>query len=365
MEENCNNKHLKNIFKNCDIIIDYFNCSFLSELKDIKKPKIGVYHSSINFFNKDYANKQDLLFNTYDKFVCLTKSFRQDIIEKYPQYKNKIVQIYNPIDIKSIKELANQGLYPENEKYFVFLARFHSDKDHDCVIDAFNLLNSKIKNAKIYFLGAGEKENEYKAKVKRLGLDDKIIFSGVLQNPYGYLKDSVANILSSPNEGLSNVLIEWAALEVLNIASNCKSSVAEVLLDGKGGLLFPVGDSKTLCDIMLDVWNEKINKQFYIKNANDNIDRFNMENIILEFKSLISETIALKKIKQYKNNLMKDRTVFIIAHRLSTIKNADRIAVINEGELVELGTHEELMNIENGQYKALYEMQFKKQEVMA
>ncbi len=71
-----------------------------------------------------------------------------------------------------------------------------------------------------------------------------------------------------------------------------------------------------------------------------------------------SEAIVQKAM----DNLMKDRTVFIIAHRLSTIKNADRIAVINEGELVELGTHEELMNIENGQYKALYEMQFKKQE---
>ena len=74
-----------------------------------------------------------------------------------------------------------------------------------------------------------------------------------------------------------------------------------------------------------------------------------------------SEAIVQKAM----DNLMKNRTVFIIAHRLSTIKNADRIAVINEGELVELDTHEELMNIENGQYKALYEMQFKKQEVMA
>ena len=64
------------------------------------------------------------------------------------------------------------------------------------------------------------------------------------------------------------------------------------------------------------------------------------------------------------DNLMKDKTVIVIAHRLSTVKNADRIAVINEGELVELGTHDELMNIENGQYKALYEMQFKKQEVI-
>ncbi len=71
-----------------------------------------------------------------------------------------------------------------------------------------------------------------------------------------------------------------------------------------------------------------------------------------------SEAIVQKAM----DNLMKNRTVFIIAHRLSTIKNADRIAVINEGELVELGTHEELMQIENGQYKNLYEMQFKKQE---
>lgn len=71
-----------------------------------------------------------------------------------------------------------------------------------------------------------------------------------------------------------------------------------------------------------------------------------------------SEAIVQEAI----NNLMKDKTVFVIAHRLSTVQNADRIAVINQGKLVELGKHEDLMNIENGQYKALYEMQFKKQE---
>ena len=62
------------------------------------------------------------------------------------------------------------------------------------------------------------------------------------------------------------------------------------------------------------------------------------------------------------DNLIQNKTVFVIAHRLSTIKNADRIAVVDEGKLAELGTHEELMNIENGKYRYLYEMQFKNQE---
>ena len=74
-----------------------------------------------------------------------------------------------------------------------------------------------------------------------------------------------------------------------------------------------------------------------------------------------SEAIVQKAI----DNLMKDKTVFVIAHRLSTVQNAHRIAVINEGKLTELGTHDELMQIENGLYKNLYNMQFKKQEAVA
>ena len=73
-----------------------------------------------------------------------------------------------------------------------------------------------------------------------------------------------------------------------------------------------------------------------------------------------SEAVVQKAL----DNLIQNKTVFVIAHRLSTIQNAHRIAVINEGHLVELGTHEELMRIENGHYKMLYEMQFKKQEAL-
>jgi ATP-binding cassette subfamily B protein len=59
------------------------------------------------------------------------------------------------------------------------------------------------------------------------------------------------------------------------------------------------------------------------------------------------------------DNLMKGRTSFIIAHRLSTIRNADIILCMKEGDIVEQGSHDELMKL-NGFYANLYNSQFEK-----
>jgi ABC-type multidrug transport system fused ATPase/permease subunit len=55
---------------------------------------------------------------------------------------------------------------------------------------------------------------------------------------------------------------------------------------------------------------------------------------------------------------MKGRTSIVIAHRLSTVQNADKIIVLSDGQIVEEGAHEELLN-KNGLYHKLYYMQFK------
>ena len=62
-------------------------------------------------------------------------------------------------------------------------------------------------------------------------------------------------------------------------------------------------------------------------------------------------------VQQAINNLMKDRTVLIIAHRLSTVQNADKIVVVNYGEIAEVGTHKELIENPNGVYQSLYKSQ--------
>ena len=72
--------------------------------------------------------------------------------------------------------------------------------------------------------------------------------------------------------------------------------------------------------------------------------------------SLDSESEALVQDALY--NLMKNRTSFVIAHRLSTIRNADQILVLEHGINKEKGTHNELLEIENGLYRSLSKLQF-------
>ena len=78
--------------------------------------------------------------------------------------------------------------------------------------------------------------------------------------------------------------------------------------------------------------------------------------LVLDEATSALDNKSEKIVQQAIDNLMKDRTVLIIAHRLSTIRNADCIVVLNNGEIVERGTHEELL-AKGGEYAALYKTQ--------
>lgn len=79
--------------------------------------------------------------------------------------------------------------------------------------------------------------------------------------------------------------------------------------------------------------------------------------LILDEATSSVDTRTEELIQKAMDTLMKGRTSFIIAHRLSTIKNADLILVLKDGDIIEQGTHEELLK-KNGLYKSLYSSQF-------
>ncbi len=79
--------------------------------------------------------------------------------------------------------------------------------------------------------------------------------------------------------------------------------------------------------------------------------------LILDEATSALDIESEKLVQESLSNLMRNRTTLVIAHRLSTIQNADNIIVIHKGEIVEQGTHNELLTIENGFYKKLNSMQ--------
>lgn len=90
---------------------------------------------------------------------------------------------------------------------------------------------------------------------------------------------------------------------------------------------------------------------------------YNPQILILDEATSSVDTESENLIQHAIETLVKGRTSIVIAHRLSTIQNADKIMVLEHGEIKEIGTHEELLKREDGYYKKLYEMQFHAERV--
>lgn len=86
--------------------------------------------------------------------------------------------------------------------------------------------------------------------------------------------------------------------------------------------------------------------------------------LVLDEATSSVDTYSEELIQTATDKITKDRTSIVIAHRLATIKKADKIIVMDAGKIMEEGTHKELLKLENGFYRNLYEVQFMAEEAI-
>ena len=86
--------------------------------------------------------------------------------------------------------------------------------------------------------------------------------------------------------------------------------------------------------------------------------------LVLDEATSSIDSFSEELIQRATEHITKDKTSIVIAHRLATIKKADRIVVMDQGEIVEMGTHESLLAKKKGAYQRLYELQFSEAEVV-
>lgn len=162
--------------------------------------------------------------------------------------------------------------------------------------------------------------------------------SVVLQDVFLY-SDSILNNITLGNSKISLDEVKAAAKSIGAHEFITKLPGGYEFNAGERGGALSVGQRQLISFIRAYVYNPKI---LVLDEATSSIDT--------ESEILVQGAI---------DKLTEGRTSIVIAHRLSTIQNADSIVVLDKGEIVEVGTHSELLKINEGFYRNLYEMQFK------
>lgn len=159
----------------------------------------------------------------------------------------EIRYIYNPFDEAEINKLANKDVSLPEKEYFIHVGSFEQRKRHDRLLFAYKASGVATP---LLLLGKG-KEGEVERIVDligKLGLEDKVICGGFHKNPYPYIKNAKALVLTSDREGLPTVLIEALILRTPVISVDCPSGPKEILSGSLAPFLIPMQDEAALAN---------------------------------------------------------------------------------------------------------------------
>lgn len=254
--------------KDFDIIIDFLDGDFYRYLKNVNKKKIVWLHSS---YSSLLRRKRDISekIRGYDKIITICEEMKDELLEIEKDLdESKVVNIYNPFDFneileKSKVEFLSEELEDSKRKYFVTVCRLKEDeKDVETLLKAYSRYNGEEY---LYIIGDGPDKEKLERLSDTLGLTEKVKFLGMKKNPYNWIKNSEAFILSSKLEGFGLVLIEALTVNKKVISSACKTGPKEILNNGEFGMLFEVGNEEELLEKMeslnrFDLNCEKLSK---------------------------------------------------------------------------------------------------------
>jgi len=168
--------------------------------------------------------------------------------------RSRVHVIYNPV-VNS--DLFSKAEAPVEHPWFsagqppvvLGIGRLTRAKDFATLVASFARLRARCP-ARLMILGEGEERSALVALIRKLSVSEDVALPGFVDNPYSYLTRSSLFVLSSAWEGLPTVLIEALALGTPVVSTDCPSGPAEILSNGKYGVLVPVGDIEMMAGAM-------------------------------------------------------------------------------------------------------------------
>ena len=287
---------LKEIIKNKKILVFAFQaniyCIFICKLFGIKiitrsnsAPSGWSKNIFKRFLFKFFLNRADKVMANSIDFIKSLKS----------EFNVTATCIYNPLNkkeiIKKSKIKSKKVFKKKNTIKILNIGRFVDQKDQITFLKALNIINNKL-NYEAVLIGKGKDKTMLKKYIKKNKLGKKIKLINFAENPYPILKETDILVLSSRYEGLPNVLLEAQVLKKFIISSNCPTGPREILLNGKGGLLFKVGDYKDLANKILYYKNNKKNLSKLINFSYKKLYRFDYDLNLKKYLKLVQQSLV-------------------------------------------------------------------------
>jgi len=217
------------------------------------------------------------IINMADLIITNSKNFKKQMDKNFGI---KTVCIYNPLNkieiIKKSRIKINFNFFNNKKKELkiINIGRLTEQKDQLTLLKSAKVLNEKKINFKLLIMGKGVEKKNLLNYIDENNLNKIVKIINFRENPFPILIKADLFILSSKYEGLPNVLLEAILLKKFIISSNCPTGPKEILLNGKGGFLFKVGDYEELSKKIIFYYKNSPLLTRKIKYSYKNLNRF-------------------------------------------------------------------------------------------
>ena len=169
------------------------------------------------------------------------------------ELQKRSVVIYNPNTVTGIERPEKRN----NEIAFVGRFDIHQ-KRQDLAIEAFKIVAEAVPDVKLAFYGAGKEQEIIKKQACDLGIEDRVLFKGLIKDVPNAIKDSRLFLMTSDFEGMPNALIEAMACGLPCVSTDCSpGGASELIQSGENGIVVPCGDAKAIADAIVRLLNNK------------------------------------------------------------------------------------------------------------
>lgn len=259
---------------------------------DLKELDYKNYNPvTIEYTNiKNEYDMQNNVFKTFDSIVVISDKVKQALTDKFGITDN-VYKISNSIDKEKILRLSEEPISRPEIPVFSAMGRLDKNKNQILLLKACKILIKYRDDFRVYILGEGENRKLLQEYIKKHDLEENVKILGFKENPYPYIKNSIATITTSLSEGFSLVLVESLFLNTPIISTDV--GVAKELIENyQCGDLINY-DEHELANKMLQ-YIESYNKNPIKPNFNIGKD-FSLQK---ELEQTINKSIQKSKLKQ-------------------------------------------------------------------